>query len=56
MAWLRAATTGARSYLGLPSLEAGAPADLVTYDADPRNDPEVLATPAAVVARGRRIR
>lgn len=30
--------------------------DLVTYDRDPRVDPEVLTTPAAVVVRGTRIR
>lgn len=53
---LAAATTTARDYLGLPALAAGAPADLVTYDADPRDDPEVLRRPAAVVARGRRVR
>jgi imidazolonepropionase-like amidohydrolase len=53
---LAAATTSARSYLGLPALSAGSPADLVTYDADPRDDPEVLGRPAAVVSRGRRVR
>ena len=53
---LRAASTAARTYLGVASLEDGAPADLVTYDDDPREDPEVLNRPAAVVLRGRRIR
>jgi imidazolonepropionase-like amidohydrolase len=53
---LRAATTVARSYLGFDRLQTGAPADLVTYDDDPREDPEVLARPAAVVARGVRVR
>jgi len=30
--------------------------DIVTYDADPRADPRVLASPAAVVVRGLRVR
>ncbi|HTG48800.1 MAG TPA: amidohydrolase family protein [Actinomycetota bacterium] len=53
---LEAATTVARGFLGEAALEDGAPADLVTYDADPREDPEVLREPAAVVLGGRRIR
>jgi imidazolonepropionase-like amidohydrolase len=53
---LEAATTVARAYLGEPALDTGARADLVTYDADPREDPEILRTPAAVVLAGRRIR
>jgi len=52
---LAAASTAARRYLGLPGLEAGARADLVCYPADPRDDPEVLAVPSAVVAGGRRV-
>ncbi len=52
---LRAATTTARSFLGAPGLAAGAPADLVTYDDDPRSDVAVLARPAAVVHRGVRV-
>jgi imidazolonepropionase-like amidohydrolase len=52
---LAAASTAARRYLGLPGLEAGAPADLVCYPADPRDDPEVLASPTAVLAQGRRV-
>ena len=48
---LTAATTAAQAYLGL------APADdLVTYEADPRSDPEVLKTPSAVVVGGLRVR
>jgi imidazolonepropionase-like amidohydrolase len=50
---LEAATTGARRYLGLPGLEPGAPADLVTFDRDPRDDVDVLTTPAAILAGGR---
>jgi imidazolonepropionase-like amidohydrolase len=52
---LRAATTDARTFLGVPGLEAGAPADVVTFDGDPREDPEVLRSPAAVVLGGTRI-
>jgi imidazolonepropionase-like amidohydrolase len=52
---LAAATTGARRYLGLPGLEPGAPADLVTFDRDPRADPGVLHEPAAVLAGGRHV-
>jgi imidazolonepropionase-like amidohydrolase len=50
---LVAATTGAREYLGLPGLDPGAPADLVTFDRDPREDVAALAVPAAVVSGGR---
>ena len=52
---LAAASTAARRYLGLPGVEPGAPADLVSYPADPRDDPEVLASPSAVVVGGRRV-
>jgi imidazolonepropionase-like amidohydrolase len=45
-----AATVAARLYLGV---EPGA--DLVTYALDPRSDPEVLASPSAVVLRGERV-
>ena len=51
-----AATTVARAFLRVPALDDGAPADLVTYDADPREDPEALRSPSAVVLGGRRIR
>jgi imidazolonepropionase-like amidohydrolase len=44
-----AATTGARAFLGLPGLEDGAPADLVTFARDPVADPSALAEPVAVV-------
>ncbi len=53
---LRAASTHARTYLGLPGFAAGELADVVTFDADPREDPEVLANPVAVVMRGVRIK
>ncbi|MDX6280695.1 MAG: hypothetical protein QOH03_1766 [Kribbellaceae bacterium] len=48
---LEAATTSAIDFLGLTGTD-----DLVTYDADPRDHPEVLASPSSVVLRGRRIR
>jgi imidazolonepropionase-like amidohydrolase len=47
---LVAASTGAQEYLGLTG--AG---NLVTYDADPREHPAILAQPAAVVLNHRRI-
>jgi imidazolonepropionase-like amidohydrolase len=53
---LAAASTDARRFLGLDSLAPGDPADLVMYDHDPREDPAVLASPAAVVRRGVRVR
>jgi imidazolonepropionase-like amidohydrolase len=52
---LEAATTGARRFLGLAGLEPGAPADLVTFDRDPREDVDALAKPKAILATGRRI-
>ncbi len=50
---LRAATTTARDFLGADA--ADAPSAVVTYDADPRTDPEVLARPAAIVIGGVRV-
>jgi hypothetical protein len=44
---LRVATTAARQYLGDSSGE-----DLVTYELDPRENPDLLRKPAAVVIRG----
>ncbi|MCX4509833.1 amidohydrolase family protein [Streptomyces sp. NBC_01619] len=49
---LSATTWGARSWLGRPGLEEGAPADLVVYEADPRADVRVLAAPRRVIMRG----
>ncbi|WP_225754064.1 amidohydrolase family protein [Actinotalea sp. Marseille-Q4924] len=48
-----AASWRAREFLGVPGLQEGAPADLVVYPADPREDVRVLAAPDAVVLRGR---
>ncbi len=50
---LAAASWAARDYLGWAGLEPGAPADAVVYDADPRADLSQLASPAAVILRGR---
>jgi imidazolonepropionase-like amidohydrolase len=52
---IAAASTTPRAYLGLPSLEAGAPADVVTFASDPREHLAVLARPAAIVFDGRRV-
>lgn len=51
-----AASWDARDYLGLPGLAEGAPADVVAFDADPRQDVGELTRPARVVARGRVVR
>ncbi len=53
---LAAASTVAREFLGEPALDEGAPADLVVYEQDPRNDPQVLARPALVMLGGEIIR
>lgn len=52
---LAAATTAARTFLGAGALDDGASADVVTFDDDPREDPDVLRRPAAIVLRGRRL-
>ncbi|MDP9395750.1 MAG: amidohydrolase family protein [Actinomycetota bacterium] len=53
---LAAASWRAREWLARPGVEAGAPADLVVYDTDPRVDVGVLAVPARIVLRGRVVR
>ncbi|MCB5181239.1 amidohydrolase family protein [Streptomyces antimicrobicus] len=50
---LSATAWGARSWLGRPGLEEGAPADLVVYAEDPRADVRALADPLRVVLNGR---
>ena len=47
---LNAASAAPRAYLGRPGGQ-----DLVTYAADPREHPEVLRSPAAVVLQGHRV-
>jgi imidazolonepropionase-like amidohydrolase len=49
---LGAASWTARSWLGLPGLVDGAPADLTVYPADPFEDPAVLWHPIRVILRG----
>jgi imidazolonepropionase-like amidohydrolase len=53
---LGAASWTARSWLGLPGIEVGAPADLVAYREDPLEDPAVLGSPALVLLDGRLVR
>jgi imidazolonepropionase-like amidohydrolase len=43
----------ARRWLGLPGLEEGAPADVVVYRADPRQELTLLVEPSRVMLRGR---
>jgi imidazolonepropionase-like amidohydrolase len=50
---LAAGSWAARSFLGLPGLAPGAPADAVVYDSDPRANLAELDVPAAVILRGR---
>jgi imidazolonepropionase-like amidohydrolase len=58
---LAAGTSEARQYLGAPDLREGSVADVVLYEADPREDPDILASPSLVmvdgmiVSRGRRL-
>lgn len=49
------ASTSARTYLGLPAFTTGAPADLVTFMADPRLNLAALAQPAAILFNGQKI-
>ncbi|MEV6166364.1 amidohydrolase family protein [Streptomyces sp. NPDC052052] len=53
---LGAASWTARSWLGLPGLVDGAPADLVAYTTDPTLDPGALGRPSRIVLRGRVVR
>lgn len=53
---LAAATTAARAFLRVPALDDGAPADVVTFDGDPREDPAILWQPVAILLGGRRVR
>jgi len=49
---LAAGSWAARSWLGLPGIEEGGPADLVAYDSDPRTDLSVLGRPVRIILRG----
>ncbi|HYO18746.1 MAG TPA: amidohydrolase family protein, partial [Dermatophilaceae bacterium] len=53
---LSAASWGARSWLRRPGLEEGASADLVIYQADPREDIGILAAPEHIVMGGAVVR
>jgi imidazolonepropionase-like amidohydrolase len=53
---LGAGSWEARRYLGLPGIEEGAPADLVGYRDDPRQDVEELRRPVVILLRGQQIR
>jgi imidazolonepropionase-like amidohydrolase len=53
---LAAATTTAYRFLNDGAGPTDTPTWLVTYDADPREDPAVLGAPRAVLVNGRRIR
>ncbi|WP_037607289.1 amidohydrolase family protein [Streptacidiphilus rugosus] len=55
LAALSATTWGARSWLGRPGLDEGAPADLVVYAEDPRENVDVLLDPRAIVLNGRQL-
>jgi imidazolonepropionase-like amidohydrolase len=50
---LGAGSWHARSWLGLPGLVDGAPADIVAYDTDPTVDPDVIAHPRRIILRGK---
>jgi len=52
---LGAASWTARSFLGLPGIQEGAPADLVAYREDPRTDLNVLREPAVRMLGGKLI-
>jgi imidazolonepropionase-like amidohydrolase len=49
---LAAASWSARTWLGLPNIAEGAPADLVVYDTDPRADLDALQRPQRMILRG----
>jgi imidazolonepropionase-like amidohydrolase len=50
---LAAGSWAARTWLGHPNLEEGAPADFVVCATDPRKDPASLRSPVRIVLRGR---
>jgi imidazolonepropionase-like amidohydrolase len=52
---LTAATAGARTWLGRPRIEHGAPADVLVLPSDPYDDLDVLRHPVAVLRRGRNL-
>lgn len=52
---IAAASWNARRYLGLPSIEEGAPADIVAFPDDPRADPETLFRHTVTILDGRQL-
>jgi imidazolonepropionase-like amidohydrolase len=50
---LAAATVAARTWLGRPRIEVGAPADVLVLPSDPAADLDVLRHPVAVLRRGK---
>jgi imidazolonepropionase-like amidohydrolase len=53
---LGAASWDARTYLGLPGIEEGAPADLVAFEGNPLDDTAVLGHPRVVLLDGALVR
>jgi imidazolonepropionase-like amidohydrolase len=53
---LAAGSWSAREWLGHPVITEGAPADLLVYDADPREDLAVLRSPRHILLNGTLIR
>jgi imidazolonepropionase-like amidohydrolase len=53
---LAAASWEARAWLGLPTIEEGAPADLIAFRDDPRSGADALRDPAVIVLDGRIVR
>jgi imidazolonepropionase-like amidohydrolase len=51
-----AATSAARAFLGAPDVEEGAPADLVLFREDPREELSRLARPELIMLRGELVR
>jgi imidazolonepropionase-like amidohydrolase len=49
---LGAGSWAAREYLGYPSIEDGASADIVVFADDPRDDAAVLSSPAVIIHDG----
>jgi imidazolonepropionase-like amidohydrolase len=52
---LAAGSWAARAWLGEPQLDDGAPADLVVYRSDPRQDLDVLLAPELILVGGVRV-
>lgn len=53
---IAAASVRARTFLDLPAVAPGTRADLVSFEADPRDDMTQLARPTAIICGGTRVR